>query len=77
MAGRIVAFGKGFWPSLWFLQGVLEVVFAPQSGIAWVFLAVATSYWLLKILPNLPGVVRPFLWVLTGILWIVSSLFLL
>jgi hypothetical protein len=70
-------FGKGFWPSLWFVQGVLEVFLSPQSGIAWVFLAVATAYWLLKILPNVPGGVRPVVWVLTAILWIVSSLFLL
>jgi hypothetical protein len=69
-------FGKGFWPSLWFLQGVLEVVFIPQSWIAWVFLAVATGYWLIKILPIMPGAVRPILWVMTAILWIVSSLFL-
>jgi|GEM_PF-5991637 len=69
-------FGTGFWPSLWFVQGVLEVVLSPQSGIAWVFLAVATAYWLLKILPNVPGGVRPVVWALTAILWIVSSLFL-
>jgi len=72
-----MGFGKGFWPSLWFVQGVLEVVLIPGSAIAWVFLAVATAYWLLKILPNLPGGIRPVVWALTATLWIVSSLFLL
>ena len=70
-------FGKGFWPSLWFVQGVLEVVLSPQAAIAWVFLAVATAYWLLKILPNVPGGARPVVWLLTAILWIASSLLLL
>ena len=70
-------FGKGFWPTLWFVQGFVEVFLSPRSGIAWVFLAVATAYWLLKILPNMPGVARPVVWVLTAILWIVSSLFLI
>ena len=69
--------GKGLWPSLWFLQGILEVVFSPGSQIAWVFLGVATAYWLLKILPNIPGGVRPVMWLLTAALWIVSSLFLI
>jgi hypothetical protein len=69
--------GKGFWPSLWFVQGVLEVIFIPGSAIAWIFLAVATVYWLLKILQNvLPGRMGLPLGALTGILWIVSFFFL-
>jgi hypothetical protein len=69
--------GKGFWPSLWFVQGVLEVIFIPGSTIAWIFLAVATVYWLLKIMQNgLPGSIRLPLGALTGVLWIVSFFFL-
>ncbi len=69
--------GKGFWPSLWFVQGVVEVVSSPGLPIAWVFLAVATAYWFLKILPNLPGGIRSVVWVLTAMLWIASSFSLL
>lgn len=69
--------GKGFWPSLWFVQGVLEVVFSPGSPIAWVFMAVATVYWLLKIMQGLlPANIGLVLGVLTGVLWIVSFFFL-
>jgi hypothetical protein len=69
--------GKGLWPSLWFLQGVLEVVFIPGSALAWVFLAVATVYWLMKLMRDmLPAYVGHLLTLLTGMLWIVSSLFL-
>jgi hypothetical protein len=72
-----MGFGKGFWPSLWLVQGVLEVILVPGSTIAWVFLAVATVYWLLKIMPNvLPGSLGLPLRALTGILWIVSFFFL-
>jgi hypothetical protein len=72
-----MGFGKGFWPSLWFVQGVLEVVFIPGSAIAWVFLAVATAYWLMKIMQNLlPAYLGHVLTALTAVLWIVSSLFL-
>jgi hypothetical protein len=73
-----MGFGKGFWPSLWFVQGVLEVVFRPGSPIAWVFLAVATVYWLLKIMQGmLPWRLGLVLGVLTAALWIVSFFFLL
>lgn len=60
---------------MWFVQGVVEVIFSPGSAVAWVFLAVATTYWLLKIMQNmLPGGISPVMWALTAMLWIVSSL---
>lgn len=70
-----MGFGKGFWPSLWFVQAFVEVFLSPHSAVAWVFLAVATVYWLLKIMQSfLPKRIGPLMWGLTAALWIVSSL---
>jgi len=72
-----MGFGKGFWPSLWLVQGVVEVFLKPGLAIAWIFLAVASVYWTMKILPNMPGGKGRLMTVLTAALWIVSCFFLL
>jgi hypothetical protein len=69
--------GKGFLPSLWFISGVLEVVFSPGSAVAWILLVVATIYLILKMFENLlSGNIGLVLGILTAMLWLVS-LFLL
>ena len=68
-----MALGKGFWPALWFVSGVLEVVFSPGSAVAWVFLAVSTVYLFLKLFENLMSEnIGLVLGVLTAMLWIIS-----
>ena len=68
----------GVWASLWLVSGVLEVIFAPGSTLAWVFLSIAFVYWILKIFESfLSGNLKTLLGVLTGALWLVSLLFLL
>jgi hypothetical protein len=65
--------GKGFWPSLWFVSGVLEVVFSPGSAVAWIFLLVSTVYLFLKLFENLMSEnIGLVLGVLTAMLWIIS-----
>ncbi len=73
-----MVFGKGFWPALWFVSAVLEVVFESTSLIAWAFLAIATVYLGLKMLEGmLSENVRLVLGLLTGCLWLVSILLML
>ncbi len=67
--------GKGFWPALWFVSGVLEVAFSPGSAVSWIFLAVATIYLVLKMVENLvSGNIGLVLGILTAVLWTVSLL---
>ncbi len=70
--------GKGFWPSLWLVSGILEVVFSPSSAVAWIFLVVAIVYWTLKMFENLlSGNIGLVLGILTAALWIISLLLLI
>jgi len=65
--------GKGVWAALWFVSGVVEVVFSPGSAIAWVFLVVSTVYMFLKMFENLLSEnVGLLLGGLTAALWILS-----
>jgi len=65
--------GKGVWAALWFVSGVVEVIFAPGSAIAWIFLAVSTVYMFLKMFENLLSEnVGLLLGGLTATMWVLS-----
>jgi hypothetical protein len=71
--GVDVGFGRGFWPALWFVSGVLEVVFSPGSVVAWIFLVISITYLGFKMFENMMSEdIGLILGILTAMLWIVS-----